>query len=165
MEAAHERREEVKMTSVSGVETASTSTNLFSAATGSDNLGKDDFLNLLVAELQNQNPLDPMDNKDFVSQMAQFSSLEQLTNMSKSMDIMTIATASAMKASQFSLVGKNVTATIDNPMYDPDLGISEDNRETIEVSGAVERLKYKAGLPFVTVEGYDVSIADITESW
>ncbi|NSL51180.1 flagellar hook assembly protein FlgD [Calidifontibacillus erzurumensis] len=50
--------------------------------TPSNTLGKDDFLKILMVQLQNQDPLNPMDDKEFIAQMAQFSTLEQITNMS-----------------------------------------------------------------------------------
>ena len=45
-------------------------------------LGKDQFLQILVTQLRNQDPMQPMQDKEFISQMAQFSSLEQMMNMS-----------------------------------------------------------------------------------
>ena len=48
-----------------------------------DNLGKDEFLKILIVQLQNQDPLNPMDDKEFIAQMAQFTALEQMQNVAK----------------------------------------------------------------------------------
>ena len=46
-----------------------------------DDLGEDAFLQLLVAQLKNQDPLDPQDNSSYIAELAQFSALEQMTNV------------------------------------------------------------------------------------
>ena len=66
--------------------------------TASKELGKEDFLRLLTTQLRYQDPLKPMDNENFVAQLAQFSSLEQMTNVS----------AAQNKATHISLIGKYV---------------------------------------------------------
>lgn len=60
--------------------------NQSTTRTPSSNLGKDEFMKILMTQLQNQDPLNPMDDRDFISQMATFSSLEQTMNMAKSID-------------------------------------------------------------------------------
>ena len=53
---------------------------------GRTELGQDTFLKLLVTQLQHQDPLDPMDDTEFIAQLAQFSSLEKLTEMAASLE-------------------------------------------------------------------------------
>jgi flagellar basal-body rod modification protein FlgD len=76
---------------------------------GSDILGKDDFLKILMTQLQNQDPLNPMQDKDFIAQMATFSTLEQITNMGKSIDRFVQAEQQNKMISYSQFVGKDIT--------------------------------------------------------
>lgn len=77
--------------------------------TGNSSLGKDTFLQLLVAQLQNQDPTSPMDDKQFISQMAQFSSLEQMQNVSKSIDSLSEIAKQSQLIQYNDFIGKSVT--------------------------------------------------------
>ncbi len=68
-------------------------------------LGKDDFLQILMTQLQNQDPTSPMEDKEFIAQMAQFSSLEQMTSMTSELGRLTSLLASGQAAG---LLGKTV---------------------------------------------------------
>ena len=70
--------------------------NTVNGRTASQQLGKDDFLKLLITQLSNQDPTNPMEDTQFIAQMAQFSSLEQMTNMNESFNKM----ASMINSSQ-----------------------------------------------------------------
>ncbi|MBI5636959.1 MAG: flagellar hook assembly protein FlgD [Nitrospinae bacterium] len=73
-------------------------------------LSKDQFLKLLIEQLKHQDPLSPMQNTEFTSQMAQFSQLEQLYNVNSNLGIMTQASISANNAQALGLIGKEVKA-------------------------------------------------------
>ncbi len=72
-------------------------------------LGKDDFLRLLTTQLQYQDPMDPMSNTEFVAQMAQFSSLEQLQNMNSAITQLATQLSGNGLASAAPLLGQQVT--------------------------------------------------------
>ncbi|WP_409294374.1 flagellar hook assembly protein FlgD [Peribacillus sp. SCS-26] len=74
-----------------------------------DNLGKDDFLKILMTQLQNQDPSNPLQDKDFIAQMATFSTLEQITNMGKSIDKFVTMQQQSQLISYNQFVGKNVS--------------------------------------------------------
>ncbi len=73
-----------------------------------EEMGKDAFLKLLVAQLENQDPLEPMDNGEFVAQLAQFSSLEGIKNLGTSVDGMATNMSSMQNLSTSSLIGRYV---------------------------------------------------------
>lgn len=105
-------------------------------ATGSAaNLGKDEFLNLLVTQLQYQDPLNPSSDTEFIAQMAQFSSLEQMQNLNDSFS----------KFKAYSLVGKNVEAN---------MGLDV-------VEGYVESVRMVGNEAYAIIDGNSVSIDDI----
>ena len=94
---------------IDGITSASAQNNL-NAAKGKSELGKEDFLNLMIAQLKYQDPLSPLEGTEFTAQLAQFSSLEQLSNMSSSLDQSILAnlqlTQSVNNTMTAALIGK-----------------------------------------------------------
>lgn len=135
---------------ISGINNAPSGSKAISTAVN-DALGKDDFLKLLTVQLRNQDPLQPMDNSAFIAQMAQFSSLEQMNNVSKSMD--SLSTSMFNFAQQASLtqgaamIGKWVG------------GINMDGGTPME--GIVEGMKWLDGNPTVQIRKSDGTLADL----
>jgi flagellar basal-body rod modification protein FlgD len=74
-------------------------------------LDKDDFLKLLVTQLQNQDPLNPTDSTEFVSQLAQFSSLEQLSSVNDNLKIVQLFEQSINNSQAVNFVGKTIKAS------------------------------------------------------
>lgn len=95
-------------TSISGVTDYNDSTR---ATSSTDNtLGKDTFMRLLLAQLQNQDPLNPMDATEFSAQLAQFSSLEQMYNMNESLQTLIASQETGNKYDVLGLIGKEIEA-------------------------------------------------------
>ncbi len=89
--------------------------------TGGQDLGKDEFLELLVTQLRHQDPLDPMDDKEFIAQTAQFSSLEQMQNFNSNikdlMDYQKLGEASSLIDREVQVLdsasGESITGRVD----------------------------------------------------
>ncbi|MGF0242282.1 flagellar hook assembly protein FlgD [Rhodococcus sp. IEGM1300] len=97
----------------SSIKTSTTTDGLAAAtnsSTGKQALGKDAFLQLLVTQLKNQNPLEPQDNGAFVAQLAQFSSLEGITTLNDTVSGIAGNYNSSQALQASSLVGRSVIA-------------------------------------------------------
>lgn len=112
----------------------------------SDTLGKDQFLSILVTQLRNQDPMQPLQDKDFIAQMAQFTSVEQLMNMSTELTLMRQNIGSAS-----SLIGK----TIEWSEYD-------EAGEVTTVKGIVDSIISKEGILYAKVGGAEVALDYVT---
>ena len=94
-----------------------------------EEMGKQEFLTLFTAQLQNQNPLEPVKNEAFVAQLAQFSQLEALTNMQGSLDKFVTSMSGERMLNSASLIGKKVSVA-DTPTQ---LNSAEDMRGHIDL--------------------------------
>lgn len=80
------------------------------ASVASTTMGKDAFLKLLITQLQNQDPLNPADSTEFTAQLAQFSSLEQLSNVNENLNTLKLYQASINNAQAVSFIGKDIVS-------------------------------------------------------
>ncbi|MEG5265742.1 flagellar hook assembly protein FlgD [Pseudomonas sp. JDS28PS106] len=87
-------------------------------------LGKDAFLQLLVTQMKNQNPLDPQDNTQFVAQLAQFSSLESMQNLTSTVDSIASSYQSSQALQASSLVGRSVIVPATSTLVDTAKGMT-----------------------------------------
>ena len=108
------------MTDISGIGRSSVLDDLSIKDTQKDKeLGRDEFLKLLVAQLENQDPMNPQENGDFVAQLAQFSSLEEAKNLTQSFDGFAANFQSSQHLQATSLVGRPVHVASDNTLFAP----------------------------------------------
>lgn len=124
-------------------------------------LGKDDFLKLLITELKYQDPTDPMDNKDFISQMSTFSSLEQMQNLNTGFtDLATTINGTLlpnlMMQQSSSMIGKEVSYL--SPIKNAD---GSEGTETL--SGVIESVVMKKGELYYVINDKEVAASSITK--
>ncbi|HVJ49565.1 flagellar hook capping FlgD N-terminal domain-containing protein [Desulfitobacterium sp.] len=126
--------------------TQSSSQSITSAV--NQTLGKDDFLKLLTTEMRNQDPLQPMDNKDTIAQLAQFSSLEQMNNLATSVGDLKTSLTSFMQQSLLTqgsaLIGKQVSG--------------RDTDGVTVISGIVDSVQWLNGNPQLSLLQTDGSL-------
>lgn len=122
-------------------ESTRTSTSTTSKTAGGD-LGKDQFLQLLVCQMKNQDPLEPEKDTQFIAQLAQFSSLEQMQNLNDT----------ALNSQAFGLVGKSVVINAESA-----------NGNITEVSGVVDYITMKDGEAQLSVNGQLYPMDDLVE--
>lgn len=120
-----------------------------SSAGAVTSIGIQDFLKILVAQLGNQDPLKPMDNQEFVTQLAQFTSLQQTQEMNDKLSIL-LQTQAAMQS--VGLLGRTVDVTNEGNAY----------------TGTVTALSFTAGSPRLTVKSgngsllSDIALSNLT---
>ncbi|RCW47688.1 MULTISPECIES: flagellar hook capping FlgD N-terminal domain-containing protein [unclassified Halanaerobium] len=111
---------------------------------GNDGLGQDAFFKILITQLQNQDPLDPMEDKEFISQMAEFSSLEKVEKIYGMLEQQFNVN---QLAGQADLIGKEITAEI----------------EGVELKGTVDGVKSKDEQIWVVLEnGSEIRMDHLT---
>lgn len=112
--------------------------NLPQRTAGNSSLGKDEFLKLLIAQLQNQDPLNPMEDREFISQMATFSSLEQLINMTRMFEQFVTSQTNAAIIQSSQIIGKEIK-------YIEYIDLEDGTKEQVEKTGIVKAVSFKGG--------------------
>ncbi len=127
------------------VESYTSSSSSSSTADRFENLKVEDFLKLMIAELQNQDPLNPMENTDMLNQINQMRQIVSNDKLATSLDAIMLGQSVATASN---LIGKTVTGT-------DELGNT--------VSGVVDRVVFENGSPKVYVGNKSLDIGNITE--
>lgn len=140
----------------SSVKTSTTANSLGTvagAATGGQTLGKDAFLQLLVTQLKNQNPLDPQDNSAFVAQLAQFSSLEGITTLNSTVSSIASNYGSSQALQASSLVGRSVIVQTNNiQVDDPTKAVTGSVNLTSSIAGGTVTIADSTGKTVRTID-------------
>ena len=137
------------------IEGISSADQIFGARSGSasQELGKDAFMTLLIAQLQHQDPLQPTSNSEFIAQLAQFSALEEMQGVNENLVGLAVLQQSNALMSQLTsssvLIGRSVRFA--SPLT---------GEESV---GTVGSVRIVDGLALLHIDGEDVPLASVTE--
>ena len=136
--------------SIQGVSNNNTS---YADAVGGSEMGKEAFMELLVQQLKNQDPMSPMDNDKFIAQLTQLSELEGIQNLNENMVGLAMLQQGNALMSQLTqssaLIGKDVT------YFSPETGE--------EQTGSVDSVKIEEGVAVLNIDGFDVPLGSVME--
>ncbi|WP_233254280.1 flagellar hook assembly protein FlgD [Salipaludibacillus keqinensis] len=113
---------------------------------GNQDLDKDAFMKILLTQLQNQDPMNPMEDKEFIAQMAQFSSLEQMTNMNENIQKFIERQTQTDFVSHSDLIGKKVE-------WNKTVTDKDGDKQTNSTEGIVTSVVFKDGQAKLVIDG------------
>lgn len=123
-------------------------------------LGKDQFLKILITQLQNQDPMQPMEDKEFIAQMAQFSSVEQLVNISSKLEALgkSLGTVSSMIGKEISWISSETNN--DDLSWKADKG--KDDSGALR-QGIVDSIIVRDGVQYAKVGNDEIKLDEIIQ--
>ena len=133
--------------------------------TGSAALGKDQFLQILVAQLQNQDPTQPQDSSAFVAELAQFSSLEAQQNTVSDLNSLMIGQASANSTASTAFIGKEISFTGGTVNWDGTTPVSASVNVPNGASQLTVSIADSAGNVIRTLQLGNESAGDVQVTW
>lgn len=122
-----------------------------------DDLGKDAFLKILITQLQNQDPTSPMEDKEFIAQMAQFTALEQMTNLNSQFANFFQSYEQSKFFSNTQLIGKVVDW---EELKKDDQG----KVLNVQMSGTVTAVKFKDGVAELVIDNKHTISTDLVKA-
>jgi len=132
--------------------------------TAQSQLGKDEFMKLLIVKLQNQDPLNPTDDESFIADLAQFSSLEQMENMNGGISDLSLLQSNATNTSMVNYIGK--TAILAGDTINLESGVSTINYELPNNAATVDISIYSEnGQLIKTIQQSSIQAGDNTLMW
>ncbi|MBA1333857.1 MAG: Flagellar basal-body rod modification protein FlgD [Firmicutes bacterium] len=159
---------------VNSTTSTSSTTTTTTSNTATTEMGKDTFLQLLVVQMRNQDPLNPVDDKEFLAQMAQFSTLEQIQNLSATMETgLTNLSAvvntgvddlyTALMLMNSNLIMQQNFQAMNMLGQDVKAVLNGEEDEEIVIEGRVEKVSFKDGRVIVQIGEEEVYMDEVIQ--